>query len=239
MKLQLMVLTQPGRHEMLKQVVSEFDRQLAPWPVDHANGRPVELLIGMWNDKLDLGENRNALIRRATAEYVMFFDDDDFPAHDFVDTILPLLDGVDYIGYQLQCWCQHLRYQEYGETDHSLRHPDWSREGMKFFRDISHVNPMRRELALRAEFDGGFGEDHRWAAKLRHLGIVKTEHYIPRVMYHYIWRAVKHDEFDYCDPYRLGIINRVRSGRWARCTCGRHCDGIICVDSPIYASART
>jgi glycosyltransferase involved in cell wall biosynthesis len=225
MKLQLLVLTQPSRYEMLKQLVGEFDRQ---------GGEP---LIHMWDKSLDLGHNRNALMDHATAEYVMFFDDDDWPAHDFIETIVPLLDGVDYVGYKLQCWCQHLRYQEYGDTDHSLKYPDWSREGMKFFRDISHVNPMRRELAMQAKFDGGFGEDHRWAQKIRNLGIVKTQNYIPRVMYHYIWRAVKHDDADYCDPYRLQIINRVRSGRWARCTCGRHCDGVLCVDSALQASS--
>lgn len=228
MKLQLLVLTQPARHEMLKQLGDELERQGA----HGSHLGEVGYIAQMWDEKLDLGQNRNALMDRATAEYVAFFDDDDWPAHDFIETILPLLDGVDQVGYELQTWCQHLRYQEYGQTYHSLKYRDWSREGMKFFRDISHVNPMRRELAMQAKFDGGFGEDHRWAQKIRNLGIVKTEHYIPRVMYHYIWRAIKHDDSDYSDPHRLSIINRVRSGRWARCQCGRHCDGIICIDSP-------
>lgn len=232
MKLQLLVLTQPKRGEMLDQLLEEFFRQGVL--------SDAAVLVHEWNPKLDLGQNRNVLMDRATADYIMFFDDDDWPAHDFIETILPLLDGVDYVGYRLQIWCQHLRYQEYGETDHSLKHKGWSREGMKFYRDISHVNPMRRELAVKAAFelDPGcmIGEDHRWAAKIRNLGIVKTQHYIPRVMYHYIWRAVKHDETDYCDPYRLSIINRVRSGRWDRCECGRHCDGILCVDSKLPAS---
>lgn len=222
MKLELLILTQPVRKEMLSQLLQELARQSQPG---------LGITLQTWDSKLDLGQNRNVLLEQATADYVMFWDDDDWPAHDFIRTILPLLDGVDYVGYRLQTWCQHLRYQEYGETDHSLKYKDWSREGMKFFRDISHVNPMRRELAIQAKFDGGFGEDHRWAQKIRNLGIVKTEHYVPRVMYHYIWRAVKHDEADYSDPYRLRIIDRVRSGRWASCNCGRHCDGILCLDS--------
>ena len=232
MKLQLLVLTQPTRQKMLEQLTAELMRQVLK---AHATG-DADILIGNWDSKLDLGQNRNALMDRATAEYVMFFDDDDWPAHDLIETILPLLDGVDYVGYHLQTWCQHLRYQEYGWTDHSLKYSDWSREGMKFFRDISHVNPMRRELAIQARFDGGFGEDHRWAQKIRNLGIVKREHYVPRVMYHYIWRAIKHDDADSGEPARLSIIDRVRSGRWASCTCGRHCDGIICHASTLQVS---
>lgn len=223
MKWQILCLTQPSRKEMFEQLSAEFARQFRElgWP-------KVDLLAHSFDPSIDLGANRNALKAKATAEYVSYFDDDDFPEHDYVSTILPLLDGTDYIGHKIQCWCSHLKYQEYGDTDHSLRYTGWSREGMRFLRDISHVNPMRRELAMQADFDGGFGEDARWAARIRDLGIVKTEHYIPRVMYHYIWRAIKRDETDYSDPYRLRIMDRVKSGSWASCTCGRHCDGMIC-----------
>jgi len=49
-------------------------------------------------------------------------------------------------------------------------------------------NPIRRELALLVPFEGGRGEDFSWAERLRATGRVKTEHFIPEVMYHYWFR---------------------------------------------------
>lgn len=211
MKFQVLILTQPSRAAMLEQLTAEFARQQKElgWP-------PCDVLVGVFDPNLTLGENRNALKARATAEYICFFDDDDWPAADYLARILPLLDGIDYIGFELQMYCQHLQYCEYGHTYHSLKYPDWSRNGMNFYRDITHVNPMRRDLAMQAEFDGNYGEDARWAKVLREKGIVKTEHYIAAPMYHYIWRATKNDEFDYSDPYRLKIMESIRSGATAQ-----------------------
>src|SRR6266403_1909804 len=68
--------------------------------------------------------------------------------------------------------------------------------------DISHLNPIRRELALQAKMSGGFGEDERWSTQLRNLGIVKTEHYIPEVMYFYFYRGSKTDHVQPVDQIR-------------------------------------
>lgn len=213
MKWDILVLTQPSRRQFMEQLYGEMLLQAHP----DFNIKP-----GFFDTSKTLGENRNILRAQSKAEYISFFDDDDWPAPDFIAKILPLLDGVDYIGFQVQCYCQHMNWIRYGETYHSLEYgsrPDpWAREGKKFFRDLVHINPIRRELAIQADFDGNFGEDCRWATKLRKLGIVKTQHYIPEVMYHYLWRAVKNDETDATDPVRMALLDSIRNRRekyWA------------------------
>ena len=122
------------------------------------------------------------------AGVINFIDDDDLVPEDYVATILPLLDGVDYIGHRIQFYLD-------GALDrpifHSLKYHGWTTVGGVHYRDISHVNPMRRELALAVPMEGGVAEDFRWAANLRATGLVKTEHYIDRAMYLYYFRTNK------------------------------------------------
>lgn len=207
-KLDVLILSQPSRLLFLGQIMQEIGRQT----VNHPD---VGVIVRCFDPELTLGENRNILRAKSSAEYVQYLDDDDWLAPGYFNRVMPLLDR-DYVGFRAQCYCKHLNYTRYGNTFHSLEHgkrPDpWGREGQNFFRDITHINPMRRELAIQADFDGGFAEDCRWAAKIRKLDIVKTEHYVPEVLYHYIWRQPKHDMIDAVDPARMALLEAIRNG---------------------------
>jgi hypothetical protein len=69
--------------------------------------------------------------------------------------------------------------------EHSLRYKTWYEDSSGLFRDISHLNPVRRRLARLGRFGGGFSEDSRWAAMLRETGQVRTEAWIPEALYWY------------------------------------------------------
>ena len=213
MSWQILILSQASRQEMYDQLVDELQQQIDRRFIKFQGyRREVEISTRDYDITLSLGTNRQIMLERADAEYVSFFDDDDWPAPNFVERIFRLLDR-DYVGFRVQTYCAHLNFCEYGNTYHSLEYGKWDRNGMDFLRDISHLNPIRRELALRFPMSGGYGEDCRWANGLRALDCVKTEHYIPEVMYHYIWRAVKNDETDATDPRRLALIEKIRKGQ--------------------------
>ena len=129
------------------------------------------------------------MIEGAMSEYICFVDDDDLVADDYVSTILPLLDR-DYVGFRVQCYMDGAPFSK---TFHSLKYDRWWNDEHGYYRHISHLNPIRRELALLAPMEGGVGEDHRWADRLYATGKVRTEHFIDRVMYHYYSRIVKND----------------------------------------------
>jgi hypothetical protein len=152
--------------------------------------------IKMHDPELSLGTNRQKMREKSNAEYVCFVDDDDLVSPDYVARILPLLDGIDYVGFRVQAYENGIPLP--GPTYHSLLCGGWFdktyADGTKsWHRDISHINPIKRELALAVPMYGGFAEDSRWAGDLRALGIVKTEHYIEDVMYHYLSRPNKTD----------------------------------------------
>lgn len=205
MKWQILILTQPSRGQFLLQLIPHIEKQ--------RNGvSEVGVLLYMFDPKVDLGTNRTRMMQDATAEYINFVDDDDWIAPDYIPAILPLLDGVDQIGYELKPYVREpYGFRCSGREFHSLKSGRvWKKEGTHHFRNISHVNPIRRELALKIAMSGNTGEDHRWSMGMTKLGIVQREHYIDRIMYYYLWRPNKHDDKDATDPHRLAILEGIR-----------------------------
>lgn len=198
-KWSILILTQPSRSEYLKRILSILEPQLR-------NAAQVQLVVQMFDDTLSLGANREKMRREATGEYINFIDDDDVVPADYVEKILPLLDGVDYIGFRVQCFVDGVPFSK---TFHSLQHAGWFSDAEFYYRDISHINPMLRKLALQSSMEGGFAEDQRWGDALRKLKIVRTEHYIDDVMYLYYSRTVKDDEtFNFDGPdYRRAFAD--------------------------------
>lgn len=149
--------------------------------VDAAGGQvTVTALVN--HGERPLGEVRHALLRDATSTYVSFVDDDDEVPDYFVAEVLARLDGqVDYVGWQLQCYVDGTALKP---TYHSLRYDHWWDDAVGYYRDVSHLNPIRTELARVGDFRRGDPpEDVAWVDQLR--GHVRTEHYIDRIMYHY------------------------------------------------------
>ena len=192
MKWSILILTQPSRKDFLVRLLAMLEPQVQ-------KEQSVEIVIRMCDPALALGENRQKMIEGAAGEYVCFVDDDDLVAPDYVGKILPLLDGVDYIGFRLSLYSDG---KPQLPTFHSLKYPKWFADLTGLYRDISHVNPIRRELALAVPMSGARGEDARWSDAMRAKAIVRTEHFIDEVMYHYYYRSSKTDGGEMHQQYR-------------------------------------
>jgi hypothetical protein len=213
MKWELLVLSMSARKEFLSRLIENLTPQL--------KGRTnIDVRVRICDPRFSLGENRDMLLRSSQADYISFFDDDDVPAEDFVPEIISLLAGqeqqfpVDYIGFNVQLYFDGV--PDWRITKHSLQFGGWGENPEFYWRDISHINPMRRELALLEPFEGGHGEDHRWADRMRARGVLKTEHYIPRTMYHYFFRSNKN---------RAGACPKCGSVSTVRVELGSACNG--------------
>ena len=148
--------------------------------VDEADGAVA--VLALWNNgERPLPDIRQDLVDAAAGRYVSFVDDDDKLPPYFVREVRPLLDGVDYIGWRMQFIKDG---QAHKPTIHSLRYKDWHENEDGYYRDITHLNPVRRDLvAAHTSFTGRWPEDHGWAEGLR--GHLHTEHYIDEIMYYY------------------------------------------------------
>jgi hypothetical protein len=197
----LLILSQPSRIRFLWQLLEILKPQI--------HNTPVEVKIRQFNPAMSLGENREVMRREAKSDYISMLDDDDLITIDFVAKVLPLLDGVDQVSFDCQIY---RNWTKLPVAHHSLKYGHWYQDANGFYRDISHIaSVMRRDLALQAPMSGGIGEDWRWAMEIRNLGIVKTEHHLDEVLYHYIERHQKNDALDWKDARRLALIEHLRT----------------------------
>jgi hypothetical protein len=183
MKLSILILTQFSRCYFLERLLSVLEPQVASAP-------EVEMLIRYDDKHLSLGENRQLLRESASGKYSCFIDDDDLVSESYVRSILPLLDEVDYIGFQVQLYEDGSKSKP---TYHSLQYSSWHEDDLGYYRDISHLNPIKTSIAIQVRMDGNAGEDSRWADKIRSSELVKTQHYIDAILYEYYWRSDKED----------------------------------------------
>lgn len=133
-----------------------------------------------------IGIKRNRLLQDAKGDYVAFFDSDDWPSPNYVGLLMKAIEsGSD---------CASLR-GEYsvdgvfdGFFEHSLKYKKWETvEGViKYLRYPNHLNLCRASLAKQISFtDKNHGEDYDWSKAMHESGLLKTEYYIPEIIYFY------------------------------------------------------
>jgi Glycosyl transferase family 2 len=151
-------------------------------PQAEASGR-VEVVALHNKGEHSIGRFRQALLEDARGMYVSFVDDDDMVEPDFVAAVLEAAAGSpDYIAFRHAYYENGVRDRHVTVT--GIQYQGWFDTPDFYFRDVTHINPVRTELALKAGFsDMGSGEDAAYDARLRPL--LRTQAEIDRVLYHY------------------------------------------------------
>jgi glycosyltransferase involved in cell wall biosynthesis len=150
----------------------------------------VELVVFVDAGDTSIGEKRNELIRRSTAEYIAFVDDDDLIAPDYVARILRALErNPDCVGIEGIITFDGKNPKKF---IHSLRYRRWFERGKIYYRNPNHLNPIKREIVLREPFLAiNQGEDSDFSSRvLKHL---RNEVYVGGPIYFYEFRTQKVD----------------------------------------------
>lgn len=174
----------------------------------------IEVLAYWNNGEHPLWKIREELVLEAKGQYISFIDDDDLVPDYYCDEVMTALESKpDYIGWRMQVWHNGDKLKP---TFHSLRYDRWSEDENGFYRNVSHLNPIKRNAALKETFEveRGIAEDQPWVKRVApHL---KTEVYIDREMYWYnhttgdsVWRG---DVYKF-NRYSRPVIRR-RHFRW-------------------------
>lgn len=170
----------PSRIQMADSLAERIDHQI------HAAGVPagaVEHLILLDNKARSVGLKRQALLDIALGDYIIYLDDDDDMADDYIPCLLAAAArGSDVITFKQLALINgeegHIEFHGNAEKDEpwqvgaTVRRPPW------------HVCAWRRELVKRCVFpDINDGEDIVWCHQARPL--LKTCTHIDRVLHTY------------------------------------------------------
>jgi GT2 family glycosyltransferase len=159
-----------------EQIFSQYDA------LPQADRDRVEILMLTDTKSIQLGDKRNEMVRLAQGEYVVFADDDDRLDPDYLASLLKATESdADVITFQVMVSLD-------GNTPrlcrYSLQYAQDVNTATEYHRLPNHICAVKRRIALRTPFPAKLcGEDRDYAIDLRPL--LKTEHAINRVLYHY------------------------------------------------------
>jgi glycosyltransferase involved in cell wall biosynthesis len=182
MLLSILIPTLERRRASFGPLVEQLQGQI------RSSGRSgqVEILWSRDAGEKPIGTKRNELLRRARGDYVAFVDDDDRVAPDYVDRICRTLAAspdADCLGITGQI---SFRGRHTAHFVHSLRYREYRSVQGVYQRPPYHLNPVRRAIALRYPFaEVSYSEDIDWALRLCADGALRTEVFLPGVIYYY------------------------------------------------------
>lgn len=172
-KLSILISTIGKRNQKLLALLDDLLMQIEKLPVE---------IVAYWNcGEQTIGDIRQSLLKEARGEYVCFVDDDDKVPEYYVAEILKAL-GKDYVGFQVELFNNG---KQMPPVYHSIKYGIWSQDENGYYRGITHLNPIKRKIALKGTFGkDGLGEDAEWARTI--MADVRTENYIDKIMYYYL-----------------------------------------------------
>ncbi len=194
MYLSILIPTLPKRKDLCKQLCIELTRQIIEFGLDPDN--EVEIVLDPHEPPITIGQKRNGLLSVAKGDYVCFFDDDDFPAENYIEKIMQgIHKDVDCISLR-GIMTTNGKHPELFE--HSLKYSSWKTHDLvvegkvKHERNPNHLNAIRASIAKRFAFpEKNHGEDHAWSKQLHASGLLKEEYYVDEIIYHYQYSTKK------------------------------------------------
>lgn len=192
--LSILIATTTERESQFKDLIMLFLLQ-----IDSQFEEKVEIIAMQDNKEISIGRKRQLLLEQAKGKFIVFFDDDDFPYSFYVKTIVSVIQNnpdIDCIGLVIDMTTD---LQNHQTCFHSLQNKEW-RDGFKvqdkydYYRNVTHFNPVRRDLALQVGFpDLRFGEDKDYSDRISLL--CKKEYMIDMPLWHYKFSTnQKHNE---------------------------------------------
>jgi len=213
MKLSILIPTTYDRQIITRRLLESLLLQIGTYQkiyIDYANYKQetfcsddIEIIL-LWDIKgaHSIGTKRNHLLLVALGEYIAFVDSDDRISDNYISL---LMDGIDK---GVDCCSLRGIYSENGIDDgifeHSIKYNEYKTHNnlgpllgiisplVKYERYPNHLNCIKSSIAKKFIFlEKNYGEDTDWATQIHKSGLIKTEHYIPEILYHYDYQSNK------------------------------------------------
>ena len=147
----------------------------------------VEVVTLYDKGEKSIGTKRNELVQMAKGKYVCFVDSDYSIANNYIDL---LMEGIEK---DVDCCSLRGVITWDGANpevfEHSIRYDAYKTNVTgfpRYERFPNHLNCIKKSIANQITYpEINHGEDTDFAHKLYASGLIKSEHYIDAVLYHY------------------------------------------------------
>ena len=177
-KLSILICTLLSRAALLNRLMSVLTPQLT---------KEIEVLVEADSGERTIGAKRNALLSRATGQYVCFIDDDDLVAGNYVQLVMEGIErNVDVVAIQGIFTTDGKDPQPFIDCPYGGHRLARVNGKVEFHRGVQHLDAIKRGIAQQFLFpDISFTEDYEWGTAIERSKIVKTWHRIDRPIYFY------------------------------------------------------
>lgn len=183
--LSILIPTLHNRAAKLQLLEAEILRQIKELPKRY---QKVELITCPDSGQMSIGAKRQYLLESASKRYVVFIDDDDWIAEDYVLQIMEALKTKpDCVGFKGIIVTNGQTYEKW-EISH--RHKQWVKAKSGYLRHTNHLTPVRTDIAKQAGFkDTRHAEDYAYSMAL--VPLLNTEVFISKELYVYNYTSNK------------------------------------------------
>lgn len=185
MVLSILIPTIRRHDRFLTHLKTELWGQMLAYP------ESIEIIIDSAEDDF-IGTKRNRLLDKATGKYLCFFDSDDYPSADYIKHLMTAAESdPDCASLKGIITFDGISPATF---EHSLKYNKWEtvKGEITYLRYPNHLNMIRASIAKQFRFpEINHGEDKNWSDQIFQSGLLKTEFYIPEVIYYYRYISKK------------------------------------------------
>ena len=187
MVLSILIPSIPERREQLLSLTGKLYRQILALQDTHPSLGFVELIIDdskkFTDGGLSIGEKRNALLQRASGEYLCFLDDDDEPTPNYIEQLVRMCnEGNDICTFR--CLVKNDHYWSLIDMRLSNEVNEEVNPNAVIKRTPWHVCPVKRLWAQNVEFTYlNHNEDWTWMEEV--LKLLHTESHTDMILTQY------------------------------------------------------
>jgi len=184
MKLSILIPSTNDRQEMLDVLLFCLLKEIEFLGAEDI----VEILFEIDNKEISTGAKRNMLLNKAKGDYVVFVDSDDQVHPEYISEVLKAIESEpDVIGFDGYMTTNNERRENFKISKElpyiAMKDAYGNTEYLRF---NNHLSPIKRSIALQIGFkDIYIAEDYDYAVRLKASGLIETEVYINKDMYHY------------------------------------------------------
>ena len=195
LKLSILICAIKEREEMLINLLLKIFKQCKELRDTHIDRQgslitsrytfeDLEIITAMDNRGLKTGSKRNILLEMAEGEYLCYIDEDDTVADYYIEEILK---GIEN---KVDCCSLNGIITTNGENPKFFKHyiacEKYDEVNGEYLRYPNHLNTIKSSIAKQFSFpEKNHGEDTDWATQIHNSKLLKTEHHIDKVLYHY------------------------------------------------------
>ena len=182
----LLIPTVAGRENYVKRIENLLREQIQNLQAESI----VELCINHDESIKKIGTKRNELMDVSKGTYTAFIDDDDTVTDYHVSRMITAAHSGKDCASLLGHYYLDGKFERVFE--HSIKYDSWGDNGEVLFRCPNHLNLVKKELVYDIKFNEiNFGEDGMWSMQINNEKRLKTEFYIPDLLYNYLHRSTK------------------------------------------------